>query len=99
MNKLTQKEQRFAELCVELSNQSEAYRRVYKVNKENSEWVKVKASEIANKDNVRVTINNLKEDLKQEHKIDRDYIVKGLLEIISDADYTFRNVSKDVGIE
>ena len=94
MNKLTQKEQRFAELCVELSNQSEAYRRVYKVNKENSEWVKVKASEIANKDNVRVTINNLKEDLKQEHKIDRDYIVKGLLEIISDADYTF-NLGKD----
>lgn len=90
MKPLTTKERKFAELCVELGNQSEAYRQAYDVTNKDADWIKVKASQLASKDNISITIENLKEELRKEHKIDRDFIVKGLLEVISDADYTFK---------
>jgi hypothetical protein len=91
MNKeLTPKEQKFAELCVTLGNQTEAYRQAYNVTNKDAEWLKVKASQIANKDNVSITIGILKGELSKTHGIDRSFILQGYLEIISDADYTFR---------
>ena len=91
MNKeLTPKEQKFAELCVSLGNQTEAYRQAYNVSNKDAEWIKVKASQIASKDNIRLTINKLKGELSKTHGIDRAFILKGYLEIISDADYTFQ---------
>ena len=86
---LTPKEQKFAELCVSLGNQTEAYRQAYNVTNKDAEWIKVKASQIANKDNVSITIQNLKGEVSVQHGIDRAFILKGFLEIISDADYTF----------
>jgi hypothetical protein len=47
--KLTPKEQKFAELCVELGNQTEAYRQVYKPSNESADWIKVEASKIKKK--------------------------------------------------
>ena len=44
---LTPKEQKFAELCVTLGNQTEAYRQAYNVTNKDAEWIKVKASQIA----------------------------------------------------
>ena len=91
MNKeLTPKEQKFAELCVSLGNQTEAYRQAYNVSNKDAEWLTSKASHIAAKDNVRATIQNLKGEVSIQHGIDRAFILKGYLEIISDADYTFQ---------
>ena len=91
MNKeLTPKEQKFAELCVSLGNQTEAYRQAYNVTNKDAEWLTSKASHIAAKDNVRATIQKLKGEVSIQHGIDRGFILKGYLEIISDADYTFQ---------
>jgi len=76
MKKLTVKQEKFAELVVKLGNQSEAYRQAYDVSETTSnETVKVKASILAAKDNVRVTIDKLRKQLKEEHKVDRDRII------------------------
>ena len=87
---LTPKEQKFAELCVSLGNQTEAYRQAYNVTNKDAEWLTSKASHIAAKDNVRATIQKLKGEVSVQHGIDRAFILKGYLEIISDADYTFQ---------
>ena len=80
MNKeLTPKEQKFAELCVTLGNQTEAYRQAYNVTNKDAEWLTSKASHIAAKDNVRATIQNLKGEVSIQHGIDRAFILKGYL--------------------
>jgi hypothetical protein len=38
---LTPKEQKFAELCVSLGNQTEAYRQAFKPTKKDAEWLKL----------------------------------------------------------
>ena len=91
MNKeLTPKEQKFAELCVTLGNQTEAYRQAFKPTKKDAEWLRVNASQLANQTNIALTIQNLKGEVSVQHGIDRAFILKGYLEIISDADYTFQ---------
>ena len=44
MKKLTPKEQNFAELCVSLGNQTEAYRQAYNPKNIDADWLKVKVS-------------------------------------------------------
>ena len=91
MNKeLTPKEQKFAELCVSLGNQTEAYRQAFKPAKKDAEWLRINASQLANQTNIALTIQNLKGEVSVQHGIDRSFILKGYLEIISDADYTFQ---------
>jgi hypothetical protein len=91
MNKeLTPKEQKFAELCVTLGNQTEAYRQAFKPTNIDAEWLRVNASQLANQTNIALTIQNLKLQVSKTHGIDRSFILQGYLEIISDADYTFR---------
>lgn len=91
MNKeLTPKEQKFAELCVSLGNQTEAYRQAFKPTKKDAEWLRINASQLANQTNIALTIQNLKGEVSVQHGIDRAFILKGYLEIISDADYTFQ---------
>jgi phage terminase small subunit len=91
MNKeLTPKEQKFAELCVTLGNQTEAYRQAYNPSNNEAEWLKVEASKLATQPNISLTIQNLKLQVSKTHGIDRSFILQGYLEIISDADYTFR---------
>ncbi len=91
MNKeLTPKEQKFAELCVSLGNQTEAYRQAFKPTKKDAEWLRINASQLANQTNIALTIQNLKGEVSVQHGIDRGFILKGYLEIISDADYTFQ---------
>ena len=91
MNKeLTPKEQKFAELCVSLGNQTEAYRQAFKPAKKDAEWLRINASQLANQTNIALTIQNLKGEVSVQHGIDRGFILKGYLEIISDADYTFQ---------
>ena len=87
---LTPKEQKFAELCVSLGNQTEAYRQAFKPTKKDAEWLRINASQLANQTNIALTIQNLKGEVSVQHGIDRGFILKGYLEIISDADYTFQ---------
>jgi len=74
---LTPKEQKFAELCVTLGNQTEAYRQAYNPNNKDAEWIKVNASQLANQTNIKLTINKLKGELSETHKIDRAFILQG----------------------
>ena len=92
MNKeLTPKEQKFAELCVTLGNQTEAYRQAYKRRLiKDAEWLRINASQLANQTNISLTIEKLKGELSETHGIDRAFILQGYLQIISDADYTFQ---------
>lgn len=87
---MTPKEQKFAELYVTLGNASEAYRQAYNVTTTNLDTIKAKASKLLAKDNISTTIGILKGELSKTHGIDRSFILKGYLEIISDADYTFQ---------
>lgn len=87
---LTPKEQKFAELCVTLGNQTEAYRQAYNVTNPDADWLTSKASHLVAKDNIRATIEKLKGELSETHGIDRAFILQGYLQIISDADYTFQ---------
>lgn len=86
----TPKEQKFAELYVTLGNASEAYRQAYNVTTTNLDTIKAKASKLLAKDNISTTIEKLKGELSETHKIDRAFILQGYLQIISDADYTFQ---------
>ena len=91
MNKeLTPKEQKFAELCVSLGNQTEAYRQAFKPTKNDAEWLRINASQLANQTNIALTIQKLKGEVSVQHGIDRAFILQGYLQIISDADYTFQ---------
>ena len=95
MKKLTPKQEKFANLYVELGNASEAYRKSYNVKASTTtESVNVQASTLLTNLNISLRVAELQEAVKETHSITRDYIVKGLLEIISDADYTF-NLGKD----
>ena len=91
MNKeLTPKEQKFAELCVTLGNQTEAYRQAFKPTKKDAEWLRINASQLASQTNIALTIQKLKGEVSVQHGIDRAFILQGYLQIISDADYTFQ---------
>ena len=91
MNKeLTPKEQKFAELCVTLGNQTEAYRQAYNVSNPDADWLTSKASHLVTKDNIRATIEKLKGELSTTHGITRAALVEKAFEVINDADHTFQ---------
>ena len=87
---LTIKERKFAELVVELGNQSEAYRQAYDVTDKKGEWIKVKASQLVKKDNISITINELKQQTAQKHQIDRDWIVQKYIGMVE----TFEEIKR-----
>ena len=80
--KLTPKEQKFAELCVELGNQTEAYRQVYKPSNESADWIKVEASKLASQPNITLTIEQLRKDLRNDNKISQQKIIDYHMEIV-----------------
>lgn len=82
MKKLTDKQERFAQLVVTLGNQSEAYRQAYNVTDKDSDWIRIKASQLCAQDNISITIEELREQTKQSHGLDRDKIVKYHLNMI-----------------
>ena len=90
MKKLTPKQEKFANLYVELGNASEAYRQAYDVTTTNIDTIKAKASKLLAMDYISTTIGILREQTSKQHGIDREFIINGLLEIISDVDYTFK---------
>lgn len=75
MKELTVKEEKFAQLVVELGNQSEAYRRAYDVTTTNLNTISVKSSELANKSNISVRIQELKDKLKKDNTMTRQKVI------------------------
>jgi len=81
--KLTDKQEKFAQLVVKYGNQSKAYREAYDVSESTkSETIHVKASELMSHGNVSERVNQLRETTKKAHKIDRDWIINQHKEII-----------------
>lgn len=78
-DKATAKEERFAQLVVELGNQSEAYRQAYN-SQAKQESVAVEASKLANKPNVSLMIANLKQLAQIAHGITIESLLKELEE-------------------
>jgi len=95
---LTVKQEKFANLYVELGNASEAYRQAYNVKDSTSiETINVSASKLLADPKITLRVEELRNEVKESHCITRDFIVKGLLEIINDVDYTFK-LGKDNSI-
>ena len=91
MKKLTPKQEKFCNLYIELGNASEAYRKAYDVRKDTKPTsINEKASQLLSRVDIRSRVEEIRNEVKEAHKIDRSFIVKGLLEVISDADYTFK---------
>ena len=54
---LTIKERKFAELVVELGNQSEAYRQAYNPKDANADWVMIEASKLMQNPKISLKVN------------------------------------------
>jgi hypothetical protein len=87
---LTIKERKFAELVVELGNQSEAYRQAYDVTNKDAEWARINASKLMAKTNIQLTVNELKQQTAQKHQIDRDWIVQKYIGMVE----TFEEIKR-----
>lgn len=89
--KLTDKQERFAQLVVKYGNQSKAYREAYDVKETTKETsINVSASKLTNDPNIMLRIEELRAEDKKTHKIDRDFIINGYLEIINDTNHVFK---------
>ena len=75
MKKLTVKEQNFAELCVSLGNQTEAYRQAYDPSKKDADWIRAEASKLVSQPNITLTIQNLRDKLSEDKHIDRQTLI------------------------
>jgi uncharacterized protein YmfQ (DUF2313 family) len=83
MKKLTDKQEKFAQLVVKLGNQSEAYRQAYDVKETTTiESVNQKAYELASRVDIGLRIEELREQTKKAHAIDRDRMVKYNLRLV-----------------
>jgi len=81
--KLTPKQQRFAELYVELGNASEAYRQAYDVGEDSrNEVIHVNASKLLKNDKVALRVSNLQKELAIKNEITREKLVEMHLDII-----------------
>ena len=69
MAKLTPKQMLFCNAYVETGNASEAYRRAYVTDSMKAETIKVKASQMLDKDNIRITIEQLQSALQKRSDI------------------------------
>ena len=90
MKKLTDKEESYSQLVVKLGNKSEALRQSYDCSGMSDKTINEKASKLSKKDNISTRIEELREEEKKAHKIDRDFIINGYLEIINDTNHVFK---------
>lgn len=77
---LTPKQDKFCRLYIELGNASEAYRQSYNAENMKPETIKVKACELLNQDNISVTVEKLKAEHRERHKLTVDDLIKELEE-------------------
>lgn len=77
--KLTQKQENFARLFVELGNQSEAYRQAYETTA-GHETVNVSACKLLKNANVAQRVSELRENIAMKHEVTVDSLLKELEE-------------------
>jgi len=83
MKKLTIKQEQFAQLVAKLGNQSEAYRQAYDVKETTTtESVNVQASALMSDLNISLRVQELRDQTKKAHAIDRDRMVKYNLRLV-----------------
>lgn len=91
MKKLTDKQERFCQLVVKYGNQSKAYREAYDVKESTKQTTcDVNASKMMSDTNILQRVEVLRDSEKKAHKIDRDFIINGYLEIINDTNHVFK---------
>lgn len=78
---LTEKQEAFCRAFVETGNASEAYRRSYDAKNMAQNTIAVKASEMLNKDNISVRLQQLREVHQKRHNVTVDSLVAELEEI------------------
>lgn len=76
---LTQKQENFCRLFVELGNQSEAYRQAYET-KADYKGVNVRACELLKESSVAVRVEELRKDIAMAHNITVESLLKELEE-------------------
>lgn len=79
MANLTPKQERFAQLYVELGNASEAYRQAYDTSAK-AESIHVRASELMSDGKISVRIQELKGEVIQRHRVTVDSLMEELEE-------------------
>lgn len=77
---LTEKQEKFCRLVVELNNNSEAYRGAYNASKMKPESIHRKAKELIDNVNVAARIEQLREEHRQRHRVTVDDILAELEE-------------------
>lgn len=80
MSKLTDKKERFAQLVVELGNQSDAYRGAYNTENMKTETIHKRSGELMADGAVRGRVDELRESAKQSHGITMESLLKELEE-------------------
>jgi len=83
MKKLTPKEEKFAQLVVELGNQNEAYRQAYDVTTTNLNTISVKASQLCSKSNISIRIEQIKKELAEANKMTKQKIIDYHLKMVN----------------
>ena len=73
--KLTIKQEKFANLYIELGNASEAYRQSYNCEKMKPESVNIKAFELLNNGKVTLRVDELRNELAKRHDITKDTLI------------------------
>ena len=95
-NKLTPKQNKFAEEYVNTGNASEAYRRAYDVAKTTSnEVIAVKASELLRKGNISVRVKDLQKQEAEAFQITRKEVAEGYFKMIKSWEYLMDLAAKE----
>ena len=82
--KLTPKQQKFAELYVQLGNGQEAYKQAYDVSEDRSDKnISVDVAALVKHPSVSLVINNLQAELKLKHEVTRSRMVEECFDIIN----------------
>lgn len=82
-NGLTIKQEKFCHVYMETGNASEAYRQVYSCGKMKPETIRVKACLLLKKDNIRIILQGLKEELKEVSNIKKERLLYEMEAIIN----------------
>jgi len=77
---MTPKQEAFAHAYVETGNASEAYRRAYQASNMSNDAIKVEACRLLASPNVALTVEKLKEDATQRHRLTVDDLLRELEE-------------------
>lgn len=100
MKKLTIKEEKFANLYLELGDKTEALRRSYDCSNMSDKTIWTMASKLSNSPKVSTRIDALRKEMQLEHAIDRNWILNKHLTTINTFSYLLElamqeNLSKE----